>query len=53
MTIAGMRTEVYAQNGMAHLQEMFKEYYEGIMEIEVDVSDFVSMPMRRNNFDVD
>ena len=49
MTIAGMRTEVYAQNGMAHLQEMFKEYYEWIVDIEVDVSYSASMPMRRNN----
>ena len=53
MTVAGMCTEVQAQNGMAHLREMFKEYYEGIMEVEVDVPDTVSMPMRRNNYDVD
>ena len=53
MTVAGMCTEVQAQNGMAHLREMFKEYYEGIMDVEVDVPDSVSMPMRRNNYDVD
>ena len=32
---------------------MFKEYYKGIMDTEVDVPDSASMPMRRNNYNVD
>ena len=53
MTVAGMYTELQAQNGMAYLQKMFKEYYGGITDIEVDMLDSVSMPMRRNKYDVD
>ena len=53
MTVASMCTEVQAQNGISHLREMFKEYYEGILDTEVDVQDSASMSMRRNNYNVD
>ena len=53
MMVASMCTELQARHGMAHLGEMFKEDYDGIMDIEVVVQDSALMPTRRNNFDVD